>query len=103
MEVLRHEEPFEFPLMKLIEERAEKDDTSILAAAKKVIPEYAEPLRWRDEEYEIEMNQKEIDERAAITEEYNRTHSKRADLNASFFDVGKTWEGDSQEEVKEDE
>jgi hypothetical protein len=45
------EERFEFPLMRLIREKAEEKDVSILAAAREVVPEYAKPLKWRDTEY----------------------------------------------------
>lgn len=88
MEILWHEEKFEYPLMKLIEERAKEKDISILAAAKVVIPEYAAPLRWRDEDFDEEMRLKDLDERAAIKAEYEKTHTKKANFAASFFDIG---------------
>ncbi len=70
MKILHHEEKFEYPLMKLIRERAEQLDISYLAAAKIVIPEYAAPLGWRDDEYSEKMRLAEIDARAAIMEAY---------------------------------
>lgn len=46
-----YEKPFQFPLMKQIEEYAEEHDVSILAASKVVVPAYALQLPWRDQEY----------------------------------------------------
>jgi hypothetical protein len=62
---VHHEEKFEFPLMRLIEQRAEEKDISILAAAKEVVPEYAAPLRWRDEEYGASLAKQQQEEIAA--------------------------------------
>lgn len=46
-----YEDWFEFPLLKLIRQRAEEKDISYLAAADEVVPEYARALRFRDVEY----------------------------------------------------
>jgi hypothetical protein len=54
------EEKFEFPLMKLIMQRAEEKDISILAAAKEVVPEYALKLNWRDKEYSESLRKEQM-------------------------------------------
>jgi hypothetical protein len=59
-----YEEKFEFPLLKLIRQRAEEKDISYLAAAEEVVPEYAMALRYRDTKYNdamLEKQQAEID------------------------------------------
>lgn len=50
----RYEEKFEFPLWKLIKQRAEEKDISYLAALNEVLPEYVKTIRYRDEEFENE-------------------------------------------------
>ena len=56
-----YEEKFEFPLWKLIKQRAEEKDISYLAALNEVLPEYVKTIRYRDEEFENE----------AITQRWN--------------------------------
>lgn len=62
-----YEEEFEFPLWKLIKQRAEKKDISYLKAMNEVIPEYEvdAKLRYRDYEWEnrlVETRWKELEE-----------------------------------------
>ena len=60
-----YEEKFEFPLWKLIKQRAEEKDISYLAAADEVVPEYVKTIRYRDEEFEdaaIQKREKELAE-----------------------------------------
>ena len=62
-----YEEKFEFPLWKLIKQRAEEKDISYLQASKEVLPEYQKGIRYRDEEFEkaeIGKRQKELAELA---------------------------------------
>ena len=47
-----YEEKFEFPLWKLIKQRAEQKDISYIDAAEEVAPEYAKNIRYRDTEFE---------------------------------------------------
>jgi len=60
-----YEEKFEFPLWKLIQQRAEEKDVSYVEAAVEVLPEYEKGIRYRDEEFEtacIQARQKEMAE-----------------------------------------
>lgn len=60
-----YEEEFEFPLWKLIKQRAEEKDISYLQAAGEVQPEYVKGIRYRDTAFEdecIEARQRELDE-----------------------------------------
>ena len=60
-----YEEKFEFPLWKLIKQRAEEKDISYVAAAQEVVPEYVKTIRYRDTEFEdreIEKRAKEMGE-----------------------------------------
>ena len=50
-----YEEKFEWPLWKLIKERAEEKDISYLKAAEEVAPEFAKDVRIRDIEFEDEQ------------------------------------------------
>ncbi len=47
-----YEEKFEFPLWKLIKQRAEEKDISYIDAADEVLPEYMKTIRYRDTEFE---------------------------------------------------
>ena len=47
-----YEKGFEFPLWKLIKQRAEEKDISYVAATKEVVPEYVKTIRYRDTEFE---------------------------------------------------
>ena len=60
-----YEEEFEFPMMRLIRQRAREKDISILKAIKEVVPEYALKLRFRDTEYNEEIFRKQQKEREA--------------------------------------
>ncbi len=58
-----YEEKFEFPLWKLIKQRAEEKDISYAEASKEVFPEYARTIRYRDTEFEdavVKKRQEEI-------------------------------------------
>ena len=46
------EERFEFPLWKLIKQRAKEKDISYLAAMNEVSPEYAQSIRYGDRKFE---------------------------------------------------
>ena len=50
-----YEEEFEFPVWKLIKERAEEKDISYLKAMEEVAPEFAKGVRIRDEVFEDEQ------------------------------------------------
>ena len=50
-----YESNFEFPLFKLIKERAEAKDISYHDAAKEVIPEYVKTIRYGDDEFENKL------------------------------------------------
>ena len=47
-----YEEDFEFPLWKLIQQRAEEKDISYVAACEEVLPEYVKKIRYGDTEFE---------------------------------------------------
>jgi len=47
-----YETKFEYPLWKLIKQRAEEKDISYVQAAGEVTPEYEKGIRYRDKEYE---------------------------------------------------
>lgn len=62
-----YEEKFEFPLWKLIKQRAEEKDISYVQAAGEVLPEFEKGIRYRDAEFEdavIQKRQKELAELA---------------------------------------
>ena len=66
------EETFEFPLWKLIKQKAEEEDISYLKAAGLVLPDYVKTIRYRDEEWEdnlIAGRKKELDELRKRNEE----------------------------------
>lgn len=46
-----YEEKFEFPLWKLIKQRAQKKDISYLAAMLEVVPEYQKTIKYSDEKW----------------------------------------------------
>jgi len=64
-----YEEKFEFPLWKLIKQRAEEKDISYVDATAEVVPEYIKTIRYRDEEFEREVINKRSRE---LTELYER-------------------------------
>jgi hypothetical protein len=57
-----YETKFEYPLWKLIKQRAEEKDISYLQAAAEVTPEYEKGIRYRDKEYEISTIDKRVAE-----------------------------------------
>ena len=67
-----YEEKFEFPLWKLIKQRAEEKDISYLAASQEVTPEYQKGIRYRDTAFEDECVQARDKVRAEIAERYKK-------------------------------
>jgi hypothetical protein len=63
-----YEDRFEFPLWKLIKERAEEKDISYHDAMLEVVPEYEKTIRYRDTEFEQEQIQKRRAEQLALSE-----------------------------------
>ena len=58
-----YEETFEFPLWRLIKQRAEEKDISYAEASGEVLPDYVKTIRYRDtafEKEEIEKRQREL-------------------------------------------
>ncbi len=49
---MSYEEKFEFPLWKMIKQRAREKDISYSAALDEVLPEYVKTIRYRDDEFE---------------------------------------------------
>ena len=47
-----YEEKFEFPLWRLIKQRAEEKDISYIRASEEIVPEYIKIIRYRDTEFE---------------------------------------------------
>ena len=72
-----YEEKFEFPLWKLIKQRAEEKDISYVAASEEVIPEYVKTIRYRDTEFENAAIQKRAKEMAELAE---RLQKEKKDL-----------------------
>jgi hypothetical protein len=68
-----YEEKFEFPLWKLIKQRAEKKDISYLAASEEVVPEYVKTIRYGDREFEEAEIGKWAGEMAKIEREQPET------------------------------
>lgn len=67
-----YEEKFEFPLWKLIKQRAEEKDISYVAASEEVVPEYVKTIRYRDTEFEDAAIQKRAKELAELAEREQR-------------------------------
>jgi len=63
-----YEEKFEFPLWKLIQQRAKEKDISYLAASEEVVPEYVKTIRFRDTEFEDAAIQKRLKEMKELNE-----------------------------------
>lgn len=63
-----YEEKFEFPLWKLIKQRAEEKDISYVQASEEVVPEYVKTIRYRDTEFEDAAIQKRAKELAELAE-----------------------------------
>jgi hypothetical protein len=53
-----YEEKFEFPLWKLIKQRAQEKDISYSAAYREVLPEYEKTIRYHDTEWTDEQIRK---------------------------------------------
>lgn len=53
-----YEEKFEFPLWKLIKQRAQEKDISYSAAYREVLPEYEKTIRYKDMEWTDEQIRK---------------------------------------------
>ena len=84
-----HEEKFEFPLMKAIQDYAEEHDVSILRASKVVVPEFSNKLPWRDaEKFQAaqEWQQNDLKENApkSLLRQFDRKGDRRnQDWNAA--------------------
>ena len=63
-----YENRFEFPLWKLIKERAEEKDISYHDAMLEVVPEYEKTIRYGDTEFEQQQIQKRRAEQLALSE-----------------------------------
>lgn len=61
-----YEEKFEFPLWKLIKQRAEEKDISYAAAYREVLPEYQKTIRYKDTAWTDEQISKRNRELAAL-------------------------------------
>jgi hypothetical protein len=60
-----YEEKFEFPLWKLIKQRAQEKDISYSAAYREILPEYEKTIRYKDMEWtdeQIRKRNKELTE-----------------------------------------
>ncbi len=79
-----YEEQFEFPLWKMIKERAEKKNISYTQAQKECLPEYikAQKLRYRDEDYENKV----------VTKRWTELRSLSSTDENVLFDKGKKGE-----------
>ena len=58
-----YESKFQFPLWKLIQQRAEEKDISYVKATSEVLPEYVKTIRYGDKAFEdplLEKRHKEI-------------------------------------------
>jgi hypothetical protein len=63
-----YEEKFEFPLWKLIKQRAQEKDISYSAAYREVLPEYEKTIRYKDTEWTDEQILKRNTELAELKE-----------------------------------
>ena len=63
-----YEEKFEFPLWRLIKQRAEEKDISYLKAADEIVPEYIKIIRYRDIEFEDREIKKRVKEMEGLVE-----------------------------------
>ena len=61
-----YETKFEYPLWKLIKQRAEEKDISYVQAAGEVLPEYEKGIRYRDKEFEESTIMKRVKELEVI-------------------------------------
>ena len=67
-----YEEKFEFPLWKLIKQRAEEKDISYAAASSEVLPEYIKTIHYRDTEFEEAAVQARAKEMAELAQRKKR-------------------------------
>ncbi len=67
-----YEEKFEFPLWKLIRQRAEEKDISYHDAMLQVVPQYEKSIRYRDADFEGEQIQKRRQEQLALSQRERR-------------------------------
>jgi hypothetical protein len=68
MSDMHYEEKFEFPLWKLIKQRAQEKDISYSAAYREVLPEYEKTIRYKDTEWTDEQIRKRNKEIAELRE-----------------------------------
>ena len=66
--VKHYEDDFEFPLWRIIKQRAEKEDISYVEASEKVVPEYVKTIRYRDIDFENASITKRVEEKTKLTE-----------------------------------
>lgn len=76
-----YESKFEFPLFKLIKQRAEEKDISYRDAAIEVVPEYMKNIRYDDTEFENEVMDKAEEESKVEIESWQKMmqHSGNGD------------------------
>lgn len=67
-----YEERFEFPLWKLIKQRAEAKDISYHDASIEVLPEYQKTIRYRDKDFEEPLIKKLYEEVTKVSEVQKR-------------------------------
>jgi hypothetical protein len=76
-----YEEKFEFPLWKLIKQRAEEKDISYMAAGEEVVPEYMKTIRYQDKDFEEAEIAKRRDEVAATNLHYQQAKQAKEKAN----------------------
>jgi len=80
-----YESKFEFPLWKLIKQRAEEKDISYIDASDEVLPEYCKTIRYGDKEFYKECVAKryqelnELYERGGLLASKQREYVEEAD------------------------
>lgn len=67
-----YEEDFQYPLWKLIKQRAEEKDISYLDATLEVCPEYKKTMRYGDTEFEKAAIQKGLDDAAEVVRRWEK-------------------------------
>jgi hypothetical protein len=67
-----YEEEFEFPLWKLIKQRAKEKDISYVAACREVVPEYQKTIKYKDTGWTNEQILKRNREMAELKERDNK-------------------------------
>ena len=61
-----YEDDFEFPLWKLIKQRANEKDISYLKASQEIAPEYTKGIRIKDIEFEDKLVNERVEHLAAL-------------------------------------